>query len=276
MAGVKEKLVSEKVPYGIDVTTANVARIYDYFLGGKDNFAADRAAAAQLTKMMPHAPSTARQNRAFALRAVRVLATEYGIRQFIDVGAGLPVGPSVHEAARKVARDCRVVYVDNDPVVCTHGRALLAGNTSVMVEADACEPEKIINDLQTRSLINFDEPFALLLTAVLHFVPDAAEPRAIMARFREAMAPGSFLVISHAMLACDPQDQRFKTSAKVYSQASAALCLRPIDEVRALFSGFDLIDPGLVWVTQWRPDPNDAPPDYLETLRSAVGRLASH
>jgi hypothetical protein len=205
-----------------------------------------------------------------------VLTAEYGIRQFIDVGAGLPVCLSGHAAARKVARGCRVVYVDNDPVVCTHGRALLEGSSSVMVEADLREPEKIIGDPLTRSLINFDKPFALLLTAVLHFVPDAAEPRAIMARFRDVMAPGSFLVLSHGTLEFDPQDPRFKTSAKVYSQASAALQLRPLDDVRALFDGLDLIDPGLVWVSQWRPGPGDVPPENIETLRAGVGRLPSH
>src|SRR5258708_10225792 len=154
-------------PRDIDVTTANVARIYDYFLGGKDNFAVDRAAAERITAAMPLVPAIARQNRAFVCRAVRTLAQDYGIRQFIDVGAGLPAGQAVHDAARDVAPDASVVYVDNDPVVCSHGRALLEDDATGMVEADLREPGQIIDPPLTRSLIDFDEPFGLLLTAVL-------------------------------------------------------------------------------------------------------------
>jgi hypothetical protein len=269
---MREKLVSEQAPPDIDVTTANVARIYDYFLGGKDNFAVDRAAADRLTAAVPHVPIVARQNRAFILRAVRTLAAEYGIRQFIDVGAGLPSGPSVHSAARAVARGCRVVYVDNDPVVCSHGRALLEGDMSAMVEADLREPEKIINDPLTRSLIDFAEPFALILAAVLHFVPDEADPRGILARFRNAMAPGSFLVISHGTFETTPGDgdERARQAAQVYSQASAPLSMRSLDEVRALFDGFELIDPGVGWISQWRPD---TPDETTETLLGGVGLL---
>lgn len=267
--------MSEQAPRDIDVTTANVARMYDYFLGGKDNFAADRAAADQLTALVPHAPLVARQNRAFALRAVRMLAGEYGIRQFIDLGAGLPSGQSVHAAAGEVAEGCRVVYVDNDPVVCSHGRALLEGEESAMVEADLREPEKIIDDPTTRSLINFAEPVALILAAVLHFVPDEADPGAIVARYRDAMAPGSFVVISHGTdepNPVDPQDERARMSAQVYKQASAMLWLRSLDEVRALFDGFELIDPGLVWISQWRPDLSG---ETTETMRGGVGLLRS-
>lgn len=268
--------MTERVPHGVDVTVPNVARIYDYFLGGKDNFAADRTAADQITAMMPLVPTIARDNRAFVCRVVRMLAGEYGIRQFIDVGAGLPTQQSVHTVANEALPGSRVVYVDNDLVVCSHGRALLEGESSVMVEADLREPGQIIDDPLTRSLIDFTEPVALLLTAVLHFVPDEADPRGIIGRFRQAMAPGSFLVLSHGTIENDPGDQRVRLSAQVYSRASAALSLRPLSAVREMFDGFDFIEPGLVWISQWRPDPTEHTDAATETLRGGVGRLPGH
>lgn len=261
-------------PREIDVTTANVARIYDYFLGGKDNFAVDRKAAEQITAAMPLVPAIARQNRAFVRRAVRTLAREYGIRQFIDVGAGLPVRQSVHDAAREVAPDAHVIYVDNDPVVCSHGRALLSGDATGMVEADLRQPDQIIEDPLTMSLIDFDKPFGLLMTAVLHFVPDDDDPQAIIAAFREVMAPGSCLVISHGTLETGPDDERVRRHAEVYRQASAQLTLRPIEAVRALFDGFELLEPGLTWISQWRSAVGTGAEGMTETLRGGVGRTA--
>ena len=266
--------MTEYRPRDIDVTTANVARIYDYFLGGKDNFAVDRQAAEQITAATPIAPMVARQNRAFLCRAVRTLAQDYGIRQFIDVGAGLPVRQSVHESARAVAPDARVVYVDNDPVVCSHGRALLEDEATGMVEADLRKPGQIIGDPLTRSLIDFDKPFGLVLAAVLHFVPDDDDPQGIVSSFREVMAPGSYLVISHGTLETDPEDVRVRRPAEVYKKASAALMLRSLEQVRALFDGFELIEPGLTWISQWRPD--DATDEgTTETMRGGVARLAA-
>lgn len=256
----------------IDVATANVARIYDYFLGGKDNFAVDRDAADQIIAAMPLVPAIARQNRDFVCRVVRTLAQDYGIRQFIDVGAGLPAQSSVHEAAREVAPDARVVYVDNDPVVCSHGRALLEDDATGMVEADLRQPAKIVDHPLIRSLIDFDKPFALLMTAVLHFVPDDDDPQAIIASFREVMAPGSCLVISHGTLETGPDDERVQRHAEVYRRASAELTLRPIEAVRALFDGFELIEPGLTWISQWRPAPPAGTDGDTETLRGGVGR----
>jgi O-methyltransferase involved in polyketide biosynthesis len=258
--------------YEPDVGTPNVARIYDYFLGGKDNYAVDREAAEQLTAMIPALPLIARQNRAFVGRAVRVLARDYGIRQFIDVGAGLPTQASVHSIARAIAPDATVVYVDNDPVVCSHGRALLQGQAIGMVEADLRQPDSILRHPVTRTLINFAEPVAVLLTAVLHFLPDEANPRAIIARFRDAMAPGSALVISHGTLEGGPVDDRAQYTAQIYRQASAALTLRRLDEVLGFFDGFELIEPGLAWITQWHPDAA-APPASPVTLRGGVGLL---
>jgi hypothetical protein len=258
-------------PAGIDVNTPNIARMYDYFLGGKDNFAADREAADKLTAMMPMLPLIARGNRAFVRRAVLFAAAERGIRQFIDVGTGLPTQGNVHEIVRQAAPDARVVYVDNDPVVCSHGRALLADESAQMIEADLRRPDEIITHPLTRALIDFREPFALLLTSVLHFVPEADEAHAVIARFGEIMAAGSCLVISHGTLETGPDDPRARLSTEVYSRASAPLALRPLEEVRSLFGGFELVEPGLVWISQWRPSPAESASGAAETLRGGVG-----
>ncbi len=207
---------------GLDVATPNIARMYDYFLHGKDNFAADREAAGALTAMMPQLPAVARANRAFVRRAVRFAAGQ-GIGQFIDVGAGLPTQGNVHEVARQAAPHARVVYVDNDPVVCAHGRALLADRAARIIEADLRRPDQILSHPLTRELIDFAEPVTLLCTGVLHFVPDDDDPHAVIARFGAVMAPGSCLVISHGTLETRPDDPRARLSTEVYSRASAPL-----------------------------------------------------
>ncbi len=258
-------------PAGLDVTTPNIARMYDYFLHGKDNFAADREAADKLTEAMPLLPAVARANRAFVHRAVRFAAAEQGIRQFIDIGAGLPTQGNVHQVAREAAPDARVVYVDNDPVVCSHGRALLADDAAQIIEADLRRPEEIISHPLTRKLIDFAEPVTLLVTSVLHFVPDDDDPHGAIARFGEVMAPGSCLIISHGTLETDPDDPRARLSTEVYSRASAPLVLRPVSEVRRLFGGFELVEPGLVWISQWRPSPSEGVNGVAETLRGGVG-----
>lgn len=263
-------------PAGIDVTTANVARIYDYFLGGKDNFAADRAAADKITEMMPLVPISARENRAFVRRAVRFLAADCGVRQFVDVGAGLPTQGNVHDIAHEIAPDTKVVYVDNDPVVCNHGRALLAGESTRIIQADLRRPGEILDHPQLRGFIDFAEPIAVLLTAVLHFIGGEDDPYAIIARFGEVMAPGSYLVISHGTLEASPDDPRVRRSTEVYKQASATLALRPLDAVRRMFDGFELVPPGLVWISQWQPG-RETPDERgaTETMRGGVGRKPS-
>ncbi len=262
--------MTEHKPRDIDVSAPNVARIYDYLLGGKDNFAVDREAADRMTAAMPFLPKVALANRVFVRRAVKVLAADYGIRQFIDLGAGLPTQQSVHTVAQAVTADARVVYVDNDPVVCSHGRALLEGENSAMLEGDLLNPGAIIDDPVTRSLIDFSEPVALLLAAVLHFVPDEQDPHGIIAKFREVMVPGSALVISHGTEE-DPDDPRARLSSRVYRQASAALSLRPLDEVRAFFDGFEIIEPGLILTSQWRADGTEPTDDLPDAMRGAVG-----
>jgi hypothetical protein len=262
-------------PAGLDVTTPNIARMYDYMLDGKDNFAADRDAAEKLIAMMPQLPLVARANRVFLRRAVRALATEYGIRQFIDVGTGLPTMGNVHEVAQRAAPDTRVLYVDNDPVVCCHARALLSSAATQIVEADLRRPDEILSHPLTGQIIDFGEPFALMFMSVLHFVPDQDDPWAVISRFRAAMAPGSFLVLSHGTLETRPDDPRARLSAEVYSQSSAALALRSLESVRRLFDGFELVEPGLVWVSEWRPGPSEAVEGVGETLRGGVARTAA-
>jgi S-adenosyl methyltransferase len=270
-----EGAVAGPNPAGLDTTTPNIARMYDYMLDGKDNFAADRDAAGKLIAMMPQLPLVARANRAFLRRAVRALVTEYGIRQFIDVGTGLPTMGNVHEVARAAAPGTRVVYVDNDPVVCCHARALLATGATQIIEADLRRPGEILGHPLTRELIDFGEPFALMFMSVLHFIPDADDPAAIISRFRAAMAPGSFLVLSHGTLETRPDDPRAQLSAEVYRQSSAPLALRTVPAVRRLFDGFDLVEPGLVWISEWRPGPGEEATGTGETLRGGVACKAA-
>jgi hypothetical protein len=247
-------------PGGIDTTTANPARIYDALLGGKDHYPVDRAAADAILKAAPQARQGARENRAFLQRTVRFLAAEAGIRQFLDIGTGLPTQGNVHQVAHLVAADARVVYVDHDPVVHVHANALLANNspTTVAVLADLREPEAILDNAQVRRLLDFTRPVGVLLVAVLHFIRDEEDPAGIVARLREAMAPGSFLVVSHATGDFHPQAGAKVT--EVYRQASAPLVLRSRQSIERFFDGFDLVEPGLVQPAAWRPDPGPVSP----------------
>jgi S-adenosyl methyltransferase len=239
-----------------DTAVPNVARMYDFMLGGKDNYASDRDAVGMLLEMAPEAPLRARLNRAFLGRAVRYVAGQ-GVRQFLDVGAGLPTQENVHQAARAVALDARTVYVDNDPVVLTHGRALLAADPQTAVVAgDVREAAGILGDPRTRELLDFTRPICILLVAILHFVPDSDGPAGIVAAFRDAIAPGSYLILSHATMDGAPSREAARTSdaEAVYDRATAPLIMRDTGQVSQLLEGFSLVEPGLVHVTAWRPD----------------------
>jgi hypothetical protein len=242
----------------LDLWTPNVPRIYDYFLGGKDNFAHDREIMEEVRRHVPDAPLMARENRAFLRRAVRALAVS-GIRQFIDIGSGMPVEgdkhQNVHEIAQRVAPDSRVAYVDIDPVVAAHGRALLGKSPGVAVtRGDARYPEDVLGDPELRSVIDFDEPVAVIMLAMLHFIGDEDDPPGIVARLRAAMAPGSHVVISHSTSEFDT-DGRVRRAADVYRKANSPLTLRDRAEILRLFDGFDLLDPGLTTLSLWRPEP---------------------
>ncbi|MFD8528420.1 SAM-dependent methyltransferase [Streptosporangium canum] len=244
---------SQAAPDGVDPNVPNVARMYDYYLDGKDNFAADRAAAEQILKLFPETRDSARENRAFLSRAVRHLV-ESGVRQIVDLGSGLPTQGNTHEVAHGVAPDTRVIYVDYDPVVCAHGRALLAdGENITIVQADARDPEKLLASL--REHVDFDRPVAFLMLAILHFIPDENSDGAgayeIVQRLYEASAPGSYLVLSHAI---DAKPDTTPEALEIYNRATAALSLRTHAEITRFFDGYELVEPGLVFPKDWRPD----------------------
>jgi SAM-dependent methyltransferase len=253
-------------------TVPNVARMYDSLLGGKDNFASDRDAVGKLLDIAPQTPWRARMNRAFLGRAVRHVVGQ-GVGQFLDVGAGLPTQQNVHEVAGAVAPDVRTVYVDNDPVVLTHARALLAADQrTVAVEGDVREPAGIVGDPQVREMLDFTRPVCVLLVAILHFVPDSADPAGIVAAFRDAVAPGSYLIFSHATADGAPPHELARASEgkAIYDRASAQLILRDPGQVTPMLDGFSLVEPGLVHVTAWRPD-GPVPVSY-DSFLGAVGR----
>jgi hypothetical protein len=255
-----------------DTAVPNVARMYDYMLGGKDNYASDRDAVSALLEMAPEAPLRARLNRAFLGRAVRYVAGQ-GVRQFLDVGAGLPTQENVHQVARAVVPDARAVYVDNDPVVLAHARALLAGDPlTTVVAGDVREPARVLGDPRTTELLDFTRPVCILLVAILHFVPDSAGPARIVGAFRDAVAPGSYLILSHATMdGAPPQEAARTTDAEaVYERATAPLIMRDTGQVSRLLEGFSLVEPGLVHVTAWRPDGHGH--GGFDAFLGAVGR----
>jgi SAM-dependent methyltransferase len=255
----------------LDLTTPNVARMYDYYLGGFHNFAADRAAAQRILEIFPDTPAAAQTNRHFLRRAVRHLVEQEGVRQFLDIGAGLPTQGNVHEITADAG--ARVVYVDNDPVAVAHARQLLTGvEAATVVLADLRRPDELLAHPEVRSAVDFSRPVAILLVSVLHFVPDDADPWAAVARLREATSPGSFLALSHLTLDGAPPGGAQRGEA-VYRQASAPLVPRTRDGIARFFDGYDLLDPGLVWLGQWRPDdrPEDVPPAVSHGY-GAVGR----
>ncbi len=239
----------------------NVARMYDYMLGGKDNYPADRAAAERTFAVLGEdvVRGTVRQNRAFLGRAVRYLAAELGIRQFLDIGTGLPTMSSVHEVTRAVAPDSRVVYVDNDPVVLAHGRNTLNAVPGTMITShDLRDPWSITADARIHELLDFRQPIAVLLIAILHFIVDADDPWGIVAALMAAMPPGSCLVISH--LTADHY-RHADQAAAVYADTTEGLHLRSRAAVESLFCGLPLLAPGEpVYAAEWHPEPGTPPP----------------
>ena len=237
----------------IDTSVAHVARVYDYWLGGKDNFAADREAGDQVLEIYPDMVHSARANRAFLARAVRFLAGEAGIRQFLDIGTGIPTADNTHEVAQLVAPTSRIVYVDNDPMVLAHARALLASDpagATAYVDADLRDPLRIV--AEAARLLDFGQPVAVMLVAILHCIPDEDDPYRIVARLMSAVPPGSYLVISHA-----PGEMRPNVGAEMIRRLAKVLAqkvvLRERDEVERFFDGLELLEPGVVPITKWRP-----------------------
>jgi hypothetical protein len=236
----------------LDTNVPHIARVYDYWLGGKDNFAADRAAAEQVIATFPGIRVSVQAQRAFLGRAVHYLAAEVGIRQFLDVGTGLPSGSNTHEVAQRAAPECRVVYVDNDPIVLLHAAALLASSSAgetAYIEADLRNTGKILEE--AARTLDFGQPIAVMLLGVLHCVPDADDPAAIVARLLAATAPGSYLTIAHP--ASDVAVDQMATSMRGYNdQARDKLTARSHAEVSRFFEGLDLVPPGVVQLHRWR------------------------
>jgi hypothetical protein len=259
---------SDWVPPAIDPTKVSAARIYDYFLDGKDNFEVDRLAAEHLLTVAPYARDMARANRGFMHRAVRHIVRDLGVQQIIDVGTGIPTSPSVHEVAREQTADVRIVYADNDPVVLAHNRAVLATEPgTITLLRDLHEPDTILFDPAVRSLVDFERPVGLLFVAVLHFVSLDAAP-SLLARFREVVPPGSTLAISALCRdRCDPETLRLAEA--MYENSSNTLYPRTTAQVEQLFEGFRLVSP-LSDVTEWGT-PNGAP---AELMNLALGGLA--
>ena len=261
---------------GIDTSVPNVARIYDYILGGKDNFAADRAAAQRLLAGQPDIAGVVRDNRSFIGRVVRFLAGEAGIRQFLDLGAGLPTQDSVHEMAQAIAPDARVVYIDNDPVACSHGQALLGPRDRVgFALGDLRRPAEILRHPEVLARLDFTQPVGVLCACALHFVPDEEKPHEIIAAYRDALTPGSYLAITHGSTAETPEDDPdglVESVRSVYQNASAQLHVRPVKEIGRFFDGFEILDPGVVWMASWRPDPGTRPAGRPNSLYGGVGR----
>ncbi|MFC4505330.1 MULTISPECIES: SAM-dependent methyltransferase [Streptomyces] len=263
-------------PRSIDISVPSVSRIYDYYLGGSHNFEVDREAARKAMEFMPGLPKIMQANRAFMRRAVRWAAGE-GITQFLDIGSGIPTFGNVHEVAQTADPGARVVYVDHDPVAVAHSQAVLEGNEHAdVVAADLRKPQEILSSPEVRSLLDLDRPVALLLVAVLHFLEDADEPYAAVTELCEALAPGSLLVLTHASYEGIPLPQeRAEAAVDVYKDIRNPLIMRSRDEIARFFEGYDMVEPGLVPMPDWRPEtaPEDEDP-YAFSGFAGVGRTA--
>jgi SAM-dependent methyltransferase len=244
----------DRVPPTVNPNTPTIARVYDYWLDGKDNFAVDRELAEKFMRADPMTRAGVRSNRAFLGRAVRFLAGEAGITQFLDVGTGIPTASNTHEVAQSVNPLARVVYVDNDPMVLTHARALLTSVSAptAYVDADARDTGKLL--AEAARTLDFSQPVALMLIGLLHCIPDADDPYRVVADLVAALPPGSYLAISHP--AADIHATEMAEGAAMMNAAlTVPLTFRPYDRVVAFFDGLDLAPPGVVSTTQWRPDP---------------------
>jgi len=262
------------IPAEIDTSKPHSARMYDYFLGGKDNFAADREIANKALVAWPAMRTAARENRAFLGRAVRYLVEEAGISQFLDVGSGLPGVGNVHEVAQAVNPAARVVYVDSDPIVLAHGRALLQSTPqgrSVYIEADMREPEKILAHPVTQETLDFTKPVALMLVSVLHFFTDDDEVRKIVGSLVDALPPGSYVTASHATSEFAPATVE---AGRAYTRGGVDVIGRDHDLFADLvFRGLTLVPPGVVVVSEWRREPGSIPPPPDEVgINGAVAR----
>jgi hypothetical protein len=261
------------IPAEVDTETPSAARLYDYYLGGGYHFEADRKLAQRIYEVLPETPYMARMNRAFLQRATEFCARQ-GVRQFLDLGCGLPTTGAVHQIAQAIDPATRVVYVDNEPVAVAHSELILEHNdNTAVVHADLRDPDHVLNHPETRRMLDLSQPVALLMVAVLHFVSDSDGPAGIIARYREAMAPGSYFVLSHGT--GDTMSTQGASVVELYRNSQNPGYLRTKTEVAAMLGDFDLVEPGLVFVPRWRPhSPEDAENAERSSFYGAVGLRA--
>jgi hypothetical protein len=264
-------------PARIDTSVAHPARRYDYWLGGKDNFAADRESGDALVAVSPTVRIAAIENRRFLRRAVDYLAREAGIRQFLDIGTGIPTANNTHQVAQGIAPEARIVYVDNDPIVLTHARALLTSTpqgATAYLDADLREPERILQSPELKATIDLNEPVGLMLVAILHFIQDADDPYGVVGKLVAALPPGSYLTITHGtsdflsaeILAAVSEAER---------RSPSPVRLRTRTEVARFVEGMDLVPPGIVSVSEWRADDEEQPRPTAKdiSIYGAIGRI---
>lgn len=259
------------LPRGTDAAIPNVARVYDYYLGGDHNYEVDREAARRVLGVAPDIPMAALENRAFLQRAVRFLVQEAHVAQYVDIGPGLPTQGNVHHIVRQYDPRARVMYVDNDPGVFRHGQSLLGGVPGVSIMGgDLLDPRGLLKGPALHDLINFDQPVALCMTLVLQFVPDASDPHGIVAFLRDSLCPGSYIVLSH--VTSDGRDEEALTKITgTYDQATASLFMRSRDDIARFFDGFELVRPGVVFLSQWRPSSESYPERGTRWAYAGVG-----
>ncbi|MCX4689149.1 SAM-dependent methyltransferase [Kitasatospora purpeofusca] len=257
------------VPEGTDLDKPNAARVYDYYLGGSHNFEVDREMARKAIALWPELPQIMRSNRAFLRRAVQFTA-ERGISRFLDIGSGIPTFGAVHEIARAIRPESQVVYIDRDPVAVAHSRLLLEDDPgSLVVQADVRDVEDLMSRPEVTALLAAGEPVAVLLVAVMHFVQDADDPWKLIAVIRDALPPGSALVLSHASLEGRP-DQA-EDHQRLYRMTPTPLTMRTVEQITGMFAGFDIVEPGVVYLPQWHPDQPETVGEHPERMTGVAG-----
>ncbi|WP_026239436.1 SAM-dependent methyltransferase [Parafrankia discariae] len=267
-------VAEQLTPVDLKTDVPHSARVYDYFLGGKDNFPADREAAEQTLAIFPDMRTGARENRAFLHRATRKLVGELGLRQFLDIGTGIPTSPNLHEVAQEAAADARIVYADNDPIVLAHARALLTGTRqgrTAYLDADLREPEKILASPELADTLDLGRPFVLSLIAVLHFIPASDDPYGLVRRYTEILPSGSYVALTHATGDFAPEEAE-RVSA-VYQARGITLTPRSRAEVEDFLTGLDLVEPGVVPVHRWHAE-KDAGTELADSRVNVYGAIA--
>ncbi|MEO6084330.1 MAG: SAM-dependent methyltransferase [Umezawaea sp.] len=256
----------------IDIDKPSASRIYDAHLGGSHNFQVDRDAAKKIVQFMPELPEILRANRSYLRRAVRYLAGQ-GITQFLDLGSGIPTVGNVHEIAWQANPDCKIVYVDVDPVAVAHSQAILSGSErATAVHGDLRQPKGILDNPEAQQLLDFSQPIAVLMVAVLHFVPDSDDPIGVIRQYLDAVVPGSYLAISHASLQGSSPKQA-EDATRQFRSSVTDFSMRTRAEITDLFTGLELVEPGVVYLTEWRPDVGDEvrAPERMSTF-AGMGR----